>query len=106
MTADCQRIPATAPIHALTAGAIGAMTLAMMARTSRSHTGRKREADEVTLVIFLLVNAAAAMRVAAPLAIEWHLELFALSAACWSLAFGLFALGYGPMLMSPWEREA
>jgi uncharacterized protein involved in response to NO len=100
-----ERLPITAPIHALTAGAIGVMTLAMMTRTARSHTGRAREADEVTLVIFLLVNAAAAMRVAAPLAIEWHLELFGLSAACWSLAFALFVLRYGRMLVTPWQRK-
>lgn len=100
-----EALPATAPIHALTAGAIGVMTLAMMTRTVRSHTGRAREADEVTLVLFLLINAAAAMRVAAPLAIEWHLELLALSAACWSLAFLLFVLRYGPMLVRPWQRK-
>ena len=100
-----ERLPVTAPIHALTAGGIGVTTLAMMTRTARSHTGHEREADEVTLVIFLLVNAAAAMRVAAPLAIEWHLELLGLSAACWSLAFALFVLRYGPMLTSPWKRK-
>ena len=99
-----ERLPVTAPIHALAAGGIGVMTLAMMTRTARSHTGREREADEVTLVIYLLVIAAAAMRVAAPLAIEWHLELFGLSAACWSLAFALFVIRYGPMLTSPWKR--
>ncbi len=101
-----ERMPVTAPIHALTAGAIGVMTLAMMTRTARSHTGRAREADEVTLVIYCLVNAAAAMRVAAPLAIEWHLELLALSGACWSLAFALFVLRYGPMLVSQWKRKS
>ena len=100
-----EQMPITVPIHALTAGAIGVMTLAMMTRTARSHTGRAREADEVTLVLFLLVNAAAAMRVAAPLAIDWHLELLALSAACWSLAFLLFVLRYGPMLVRPWQRK-
>lgn len=99
-------IPATAAIHALTAGAIGVMTLAMMTRTSRSHTGRERRADEVTLAIYALVNAAAAMRVIAPFAISVHLELLGLSAACWSLAFGLFTLGYGPMLARPRARRA
>lgn len=100
-----ERLPHTAAIHALTAGAIGVMTLAMMTRTSRSHTGRAREADEVTLVIYLLVNAAAVLRVAAPLLIDWHLELLALSATCWALAFLLFVLRYGPMLLAPWQRK-
>lgn len=99
-------VPGTAAVHALTAGAIGVMTLAMMTRTSRSHTGRERRADEVTLAIYALVNAAAAMRVIAPFAISVHLELLGLSAACWSLAFGLFALAYGPMLARPRFRRA
>ena len=98
-------VPVTAAVHALTAGSIGVMTLAMMTRTSRSHTGRERRADEVTLVIYALVNVAAAMRVLAPFAIPIHLELLGLSAACWSLAFALFALSYGPMLTRPWRRR-
>lgn len=97
-------IPTTAAVHALTTGAIGVMTLAMLTRTSRSHTGRERRADEVTLVIYWLINAAAIMRVMAPFWIAAHLELLALSTACWFLAFGLFAIGYGPMLMRPWRR--
>ena len=99
------QVPVTAAVHALTAGAIGVMTLAMMTRTSRSHTGRERRADEITLVIYALVNAAAVMRVLAPFLIPIHLELLGLSAACWSLAFALFALGYGPMLARPWHRR-
>lgn len=102
---DPEQFPVTAAVHALTAGAIGVMTLAMMTRTSRSHTGRERRADEITLVIYALVNAAAVMRVLAPFLIPIHLELLGLSAACWSLAFALFALGYGPMLTRPWHRR-
>ncbi|PWG01735.1 NnrS family protein [Sphingosinicella humi] len=98
-------VPVTAAVHALTAGAIGVMTLAMMTRTSRSHTGRERRADEITLVIYALVNAAAVMRVLAPFLIPIHLELLGLSSACWSLAFALFALSYGPMLTRPWRRR-
>lgn len=100
-----EHLPVTASLHALTTGAIGVMTLGMMARTARSHTGREREADGVTLTIFLLVNAAAAVRVAAPLAMASQLELLALSAICWSAAFALFAIRYGPMLSSPWKRK-
>lgn len=99
-------VPETAAIHALTTGAIGVMTLAVMTRTSCSHTGRERRADAATLVIYALANAAAMIRVLAPFAIAIHLELLALSTACWSLAFGLFALAYGPMLIGPWRRQA
>jgi uncharacterized protein involved in response to NO len=59
-------VSGSAAIHALTAGAIGVMTLAVMTRTSRSHTGRERRADRATLSIYALATAAAAARVLAP----------------------------------------
>lgn len=99
------QVPKTAAIHALTAGSIGVMTLAMMTRTSRSHTGRERRADGVTLLIYALANAAAMMRVLAPFVSSAYMELLALSAVCWSLAFGLFAVAYGPMLVRSWHRR-
>lgn len=99
-------VPVTAAVHALTAGAIGIMTLAMMTRTSRSHTGRERHADNITLAIYALANAAAAIRVLAPFKVPIYLELLDISAACWSLAFILFVLVYGPMLIRPRWRSA
>jgi uncharacterized protein involved in response to NO len=77
---------------------IGVMTLAVMTRTSRSHTGRERRADLATLLIYLFVNLAAFTRTLAPFVGPGYTELLTLSAAFWSLAFGLFALAYGPML--------
>jgi len=99
-------VPGSAAIHALTAGAIGVMTLAVMTRTSRSHTGRAREADKATLLIYASVNAAAALRVAAAFIPLFYAELLLLSVAGWSLAFGLFVLSYGPMLLRPRYRRA
>lgn len=99
-------VPNSAAIHALTAGAIGVMTLAVMTRTSRSHTGRERRADFVTLIIYALAIVAAVMRVLAPFATPIYLELLVLSAFCWSLAFGIFALAYGPMLTRSRQRAA
>lgn len=99
-------VPGSAAIHALTAGAIGVMTLAMMTRISCSHTGRERRADFITLVIYALANAAALTRVLAMFVVSRYLELLTASAVCWSLAFGLFALAYGPTLTRPWRRAS
>ncbi|MEW6596791.1 MAG: NnrS family protein [Pseudomonadota bacterium] len=93
-------IPHAAPVHALTAGAIGVMTLAVMTRASLGHTGRARLADRKTLAIYVLVNAAALLRVTAPLVGVWTSALMTLSALLWMGAFGGFALSYGPMLVS------
>ena len=95
-------VPQTAALHALTAGGIGTMTLAMMTRTSLSHTGRPREADRTTLALYALIVIAALARVLAGFVPEaWLLILSSLS---WSLAFGLFVLAYGPILSRPMQK--
>ena len=89
-----------AALHALTAGAIGTMTLAVMTRASLGHSGRALAADRATTLAYLLVPAAAAVRVAAPLA-GWHVLAYQVSGALWIAGFGLFAIAYFPVLVLP-----
>jgi uncharacterized protein involved in response to NO len=93
-------VPQVAGLHALTAGAMGGMTLAVMTRATLGHTGRPLAADRWTAAIYLLVAAAAALRVAAPLALGIYLPLIWASGLAWSAAFGLFALRYGRLLLA------
>lgn len=93
------QVAVTAGVHAVTAGAIGVMTLAVMTRATRGHTGRPREADRATLAIYLTVIAAALIRVCAPFHATYSTLLLSVSAVLWTLAFGGFALAYGPMLL-------
>jgi uncharacterized protein involved in response to NO len=99
-------IPEAAAIHAFTAGAIGTMILAVMTRVSRGHTGRRLEADRATTLIYLLVNAAALIRIAAAFAIGSSMLLLGISAVLWVASFGLFAVRYGPWLAAPRVIEA
>ena len=92
-------VPFTAGIHALTAGATGVMTLAMMTRATRGHTGRPRVADRSTGLIYAAILLAAVVRVCAPFHAEWSPALLGVSAILWSLAFLGFAAAYGPMLV-------
>ena len=92
-------VPFTAGIHALTAGSMGVMTLAMMTRATRGHTGRPRVADPATAAIYALVLLAAVVRVCAAFHPGWSPALLGVSAALWSLAFLGFAWAYGPMLL-------
>jgi uncharacterized protein involved in response to NO len=94
-------IPTSAGVHALTVGAIGVMTLAMMTRAILGHTGRARTAGPGTLAIYVLANLAAALRIAAAFAPEHQGALLGLSATAWSAAFGGFVVLYGPMLVRP-----
>lgn len=95
-----QAVPAAAGVHALAAGLIGSMTLAVMTRASLGHTGRPRTAGILTTAIYLLVHAGAIIRVIAAFAFNDPIWLAA-AAGLWSAAFGLFALRYAPMLVSP-----
>ena len=94
-------LPQSAAIHALTAGAIGTMTLAVMTRATRGHTGRALAADRATIAIYLLVNVAAIVRVAAAIGETWTMPLLVASGILWIGAFALFVLCYGPMLLLP-----
>jgi uncharacterized protein involved in response to NO len=93
------QIGQTAGIHALTAGAMGTMILAVMTRATLGHTGRTLTAGPGTLLIYLLVTAAALLRVlgAVP-GSGLDMALLALSGLAWIAAFGLFVALYGPML--------
>ena len=94
-------VPRSAGIHALTVGAIGLMTLGMMTRTTLGHTGRPLEAGGGTLAIYLLVSAAAALRIGAVFLPAYQPLLLGLSSVAWSVAFAGFILVYGPMLAGP-----
>ncbi|HYW02803.1 MAG TPA: NnrS family protein [Gammaproteobacteria bacterium] len=89
-------------IHALTVGAIGSLTMAMMSRSALGHTGRRLEAGTGLTAAFVLVNVAAVVRVFAPMI--WpgaYLDVLLLSAGFWSAAFLLFLGGFWPVLTRP-----
>jgi uncharacterized protein involved in response to NO len=95
-------LPATLAVHALTAGAIGSLTLGMMTRTARGHLGLPLQADAADVACYALVAGAAGLRVFVPLA--WPAALIPAvlaSALLWSAAFGLYALRYAPRLARP-----
>ncbi len=96
-------VPASVALHALTAGAVGTMTLAVMTRASLGHTGRPIVADAAVVAIYVLVTLGALLRVAAPFAGGWYLAILSAGGGLWSAAFLLFAIRYTPVL---WGRRA
>lgn len=92
----------TLAVHALTVGAVGGLVIGMMTRTARGHTARPLRADAADVACYLLVLAAALVRVGLPLLVPaWTLHAVLLSALCWSAGFGLFAVRYAPRLWRP-----
>ena len=94
-------IPRSGAIHALTAGAMATMILAVMTRATLGHTGRELKASAATTVIYLLVTIGALGRVAAPLLPMDYMLAVQLSGMAWGGAFLLFLFVYGPMLVGP-----
>jgi uncharacterized protein involved in response to NO len=94
-------LPESAALHALTVGAIGTMTLAVMTRASLGHTGHSLHAGPGTVAIYTLITLAAILRVLAPLGGAQYLSLLSLAGWAWSGAFLLFVLLYTGPLASP-----
>ena len=95
-------IAPTLATHALTVGAIGGLTIGMMTRTARGHTGRPLHADRFEIACYGLVLGAALVRVFVPLAAPALLVHAVLcSALLWSAGFGLYAVRYWPVLTRP-----
>ncbi|HEY3553570.1 MAG TPA: NnrS family protein, partial [Casimicrobiaceae bacterium] len=95
-------ISAPLAAHALTIGVIGGMTIGMMTRTARGHSGRPLVADGFEVAAFGLVQAAALIRVFGGIALpSLYLDTVVASGLCWSAAFALYAFRYWPILTRP-----
>jgi uncharacterized protein involved in response to NO len=91
-------LPPSAPLHALSVGAVGTMTLAVMTRASLGHSGRPLAIGAGTVTIYLLVSLAALLRVLSSLSTH-ALLVTSLAGLAWAGAFALFTLLYGPLLV-------
>ena len=91
------QVPASAGIHAWTAGAIGTMTLAVMTRASLGHTGMPLQAGPATQAIYAMVVLAAVLRIVA--ALINSLSLIEYAGVAWFAGFALFVVVYGPLVI-------
>ena len=94
--------PGTLAVHALTLGVIGGMTLGMMTRTARGHTGRLLAAGGAEVACYLLVQGAALVRVFGGWLLPQHyLATVTLAALLWSAGFLVYFIRYLPILALP-----
>jgi uncharacterized protein involved in response to NO len=96
-------VPRSAAIHALTAGAMSTMILAVMTRATLGHTGRDLEAGAGTIVLYGCVTVGALLRVAASLGVGPYGRMLDISGTAWAASLLLFLIIYGPML---WRARA
>jgi uncharacterized protein involved in response to NO len=89
-------VPHSAALHALTAGAIGTMILAVASRAALGHAGLPLKVSRWTVLAYALVIAGAALRVTVP-----HPHAMMLAGALWSAGYAIFAVVYWPILIRP-----
>jgi uncharacterized protein involved in response to NO len=94
-------VPRSAAVHALTAGAMTTMVLAVMTRATLGHTGRALKASGRTVALYTFVTMAAVLRVTATLGLGSYALLLDISGSAWIVALILFLAVYGPMLWQP-----
>lgn len=93
--------PTSAAIHALTAGAMATMILAVMTRATLGHTGRELQASPATAFLYVLVTVGALLRVAASMGLLDYTVGLEIAAVAWAGAFVIFLFAYGPILFRP-----
>ncbi|MCZ6859129.1 MAG: NnrS family protein [Alphaproteobacteria bacterium] len=92
-------------IHALTAGAIATMILAVMSRATLGHTGRKLHAGTGLSIAYILVSAGTLARVLGAYIEAFYSPLLIAGAFAWALAFILFTAICGPMMLTRRRRK-
>jgi len=90
----------SAGLHAITAGAIGSLTVGMMARVSLGHTGRLLATSPMITASLAFVVLAGALRVTAAFLPDIGPLLHSAGAA-WSLSLLLWLLVYTPIVWRP-----
>jgi uncharacterized protein involved in response to NO len=93
-------VPRSAAVHALTAGAMATMILAVMTRASLGHTGRELRANGGTAALYLLVTLGALLRLAASFGLVDYMLGLEVAGLAWGGAFFLFLVAYGPILFA------
>jgi uncharacterized protein involved in response to NO len=95
-------IPSSLATHALTVGAIGSLTLGMMARVALGHTGRPLVASRLTAWAFAAVTLAACARVFGPVLFpRAYLVTLVVAGGLWTTAFLVYLVVYAPILSQP-----
>jgi uncharacterized protein involved in response to NO len=100
--AGAQVVPPSLATHALTVGAIGSLTLGMMARIALGHTGRPLLVSRSIAWSFGALTAAAVARVLVPVFWPgWYFVALCVAGGLWTVAFLVYLAVYAPILTSP-----
>lgn len=89
-------------LHLFAIGGLGGLVLAMISRVTMGHTGRNIYQGPTMGLAFVAIIISAVVRgIGVALWPEYLLMFINISGALWILAFGLFVMKFGYMLMTP-----
>lgn len=94
-------IPESAGVHALTAGSMATMILAVMSRASLGHTARTLKASAATVGAYVCLTVGALVRVVASIGLGPYPFMINIAGAIWGAALLLFVIVYLPILWAP-----
>lgn len=89
------------PAHVIGVAGFSVLIIGMVTRTALGHLGRPLRADRSMVATYLLMIAAAALRLLALLPTSLAASALHASAAAWVLAFGLYLWRFFPMMVRP-----
>ncbi len=92
------------PVHVIGVGGFAVLIIGMVTRTALGHLGRPLATDRSMVSAYLLVIAAAVLRLLALLPSTQASVLLQASAVAWVLAFLLYLWRFVPMLIRPRVR--
>lgn len=92
----------SAAFHVLAIGSMAGLIIGMITRTALGHTGRPLNAGTSELIMYVLVQAGVVARLlAATDAFNMRNLMLVVTGVCWSCAFLLYVVVYGPYLIAP-----
>lgn len=89
------------PAHVIGVAGFGVLIIGMVTRTALGHLGRPLRTDRSMLAAYVLLIAAAVLRLVALLPTPMSLGALHASAGAWELAFALYLWRFVPLLIRP-----
>ncbi|OAN44710.1 hypothetical protein A6A04_07755 [Paramagnetospirillum marisnigri] len=101
LSAFVSGLPASAAVHALTAGSVGTMVIGVMSRAALGHSGRPLQLAPATVGAYILISVGTLLRVLAPVVGGAVAELTWAGGLAWTAGWLVYAVVYFPVTTQP-----
>jgi uncharacterized protein involved in response to NO len=101
LSAFIEPLPPSAALHALTAGSVATMIIAVMSRAALGHAGHPLVVAKATVWAYGLISGGALLRVVAPVIPDGMMVLTMAGGGLWTLGWILYVVVYFPICTRP-----